>query len=175
MQLLENAARIVLRRGTFLPHFPANLRPWVNKQAGECAVKVFLLTVVLTLAAAPVSGFFEVKVAVPLPHGVSAEPLPASDRAPVRRAAGRQAVSDIKLRFDGRRLQLSLVRSGKSAMAVLSAAESSPVPVLPEIAEADLRGLMRRATGCRVEGSIQMMAGRQGTLAISAALDCSSA
>ncbi|WP_424978443.1 hypothetical protein [Leisingera sp. S232] len=135
-------------------------------------MKVFLLSVVLALAAAPVSGFYEAKVAVPLLSAVSAEPLPAGTEASVQKTSGRQDVSDMHVRFGGRNLLLNLVRSGRSGMAVLSVAETSAVPVLPEIAETELHGLMRRTTGCRVEGSIRKLAGRQGILAISAALDC---
>ncbi|OBY25492.1 hypothetical protein [Leisingera sp. JC1] len=126
----------------------------------------------MSVAGAPVSSFFETKAAVPLPPVVSTAPLPAAGTAGEGGAA-RQMVSEHSVGINGRRLTLSVMREGSAGVAVLSAAGTSAVPVLPAIAEAQLRDVIRSASGCRVDGALRQVAGRQGTLAISAGLDCS--
>ncbi|MBY6066968.1 hypothetical protein KUW17_09480 [Leisingera aquaemixtae] len=134
-----------------------------------------MLAAVLSAAGAPVSSFFEEKAAVRLPPAVSAAPLPVAAAAPRQHGAAQQAVSDRFVRLNGRRLALSLVRAGSAGVAVLSVPETSAVPVLPEIAEVELRSLLQSVSGCRVDGSLRKVPGRQGAIAISAGLDCSGA
>lgn len=138
-------------------------------KAGGCAVRVLVLAAVLSVAGVPVSGFYEAKVAVPLPPPVHSEPLPAAAAASWRA----EAAEAIFVRLNGRKLALSLVRSGSAGVAVLSVPETSLVPALPDIAGAELLEMLRSASGCRVEGSFRTVAGRQGAVAVSAALDCS--
>ncbi|WP_154665038.1 hypothetical protein [Leisingera daeponensis] len=79
------------------------------------------------------------------------------------------------VQIQGRELSLCLVRSGSAGMAVLSVPEHSAVHRLPDIAEAEFRGLVARASGCRLEGDIREVASSRGTIAISTGLDCSGA
>lgn len=138
-------------------------------------MRVFFLAAVVSVAGAPVSSFFETKPGVPLPPAVSAEPLPAAAKNTRQQAQAQQIVSEHHVRINGRKLTLSLVRDGSAGVAVLQAARTSAVPVLPVIAEVDLLEMIRSASGCRVNGLLRRVAGRQGTLAISAGLDCSGA
>ncbi|WP_027238197.1 hypothetical protein [Leisingera caerulea] len=142
-------------------------------------MKTFAIAAALTAASAPVSSSFDTTAAaVPLPPAVTAVHLHSAPSAPVPAAepAGRDhAVIDRIVEFQGRELALCLVRSGSAGMAVLSVPEDSAVPSLPDIAEADFRGLVTGASGCRLEGDIREVASSRGTIAISTGLDCSGA
>lgn len=135
-------------------------------------MRVFFLAALMSVAGAPVSSFFETKAAVPLPPAVTAAPLPAAGTAGEGGTA-RQVVAEHSVGINGRRLALSVMRDGSAGVAVLSAAGTSAVPVLPEIAEVQLLNLIRSVSGCRVYGGLSELAGRQGIVAISAGLDCS--
>lgn len=139
-------------------------------------MKTIVIAAALTAAAAPVSSSFDSGAAVPPPPAVTAIHLHAAPAAPVPAAepAGRAVVDKI-VQIQGRELSLCLVRSGSAGMAVLSVPEHSAVHRLPDIAEAEFRGLVARASGCRLEGDIREVASSRGTIAISTGLDCSGA
>lgn len=112
---------------------------------------------------------------MPQPPLVAAQSLQAR-AAPVlaaEPAAPGRAVVDRIVQLQGRDLALCLVRSGSAGMAVLSVPEHSAVHSLPNIAEADFRGLVTEASGCRLDGDIREVSSSRGTIAISAGLDCS--
>ncbi|WP_435659890.1 hypothetical protein [Leisingera caerulea] len=142
-------------------------------------MRTFVIAAALTAASAPVSKSNDTtELAVPQPPAVTAVHLHAAPSTLVQVAepAGQErAVIDRIVEIQGRELALCLVRSGSAGMAVLSVPEDSAVPSLPEIAEADFRGLVTGASGCRLEGDIREVASSRGTIAISTGLDCSGA
>ncbi|MFY0309587.1 hypothetical protein ACFMBG_06780 [Leisingera sp. D0M16] len=136
-------------------------------------MKTLVIAAVLAAAATPVSSSFEAGAAVPPPPAVAAQRLQARPAAPVLAVEPDRAVVDSIVQLQGRELALCLVRSGSAGMAVLSVPEDSAVPSLPDIAEADFRGLVTDASGCRLDGEIREVSSSRGTIAISAGLDCS--
>ncbi len=133
---------------------------------------------VLAAAGAPVSSSFEAVEAVSPPPAVETHALPSATRTPIpaaEPAGGRRAVVDKTVHLRGRRLALCLVRSGSAGMAVLSVPQDSAVPGLPDIPAAEFLALVSDASGCRPDGEVREVAGRRGTIALSAGLDCSGA
>lgn len=138
-------------------------------------MKTFVIAAALGAAATPVSSSFEPMAALLPPPAVAAQSLPPGLAAAVpaaEPAAPGRAVVDSIVQMEGRELALCLVRSGSAGMAVLSVPEHSAEPSLPDIAEADFRGLVTDASGCRLDGEIREVSSTRGTIAISAGLDC---
>lgn len=110
---------------------------------------------------------------IALPPGVDATILQASAGPRIAPNSTAKAIQrNIALTVAGRRLSLSLARSGGLGMALLRASPNSLVRELPQISEQQFARLAYSQTGCVLTPPVERLEEAGSTVALAAGLRC---